>query len=146
MLIDERLVEAVERLVIEAVGITTIALNQAVPGIDVTLPQWRALVVIGGRATGVRVGEIATRVGSSVPTASRLVSRLERRGLVEVERDAADRRATLVRLTPLGETHRRALVDQRRLLIRQSLLARGPLTRDLTAGLEEIGEALAIYG
>jgi DNA-binding MarR family transcriptional regulator len=146
MSLDERLVEAVEQLVVEAVGITTVALNQAIPGVDVTLPQWRALVVIGGRATGVRVGEIASRVGSSVPTTSRLVGRLERRGLVEVERDEADRRATLVRLTALGETHRRALVDQRRRLIRQSLLARGPLARDLTAGLEEIGEALATYG
>jgi DNA-binding MarR family transcriptional regulator len=144
--VDERLVEAVERLVVEAVGITTVALSQAIPGVEVTLPQWRALVVVGGRPSGIRVGEIAGRIGSSVPTTSRLVGRLERRGLVEVERDEADRRATLVRLTTLGEAHRSALVERRRDLIRQSLMARGPLARDLAGALEEIGEALATYG
>ena len=96
----ERIVEAIEGLVVEAVGITTVALVQATPGIDLSLPQWRALVVVGSSETGMRVGEVAGRIGSAVPTTSRLVRRLERRGLLEAVRDETDRRATIVRLTP----------------------------------------------
>ena len=60
-------------------------------------------LVVGAATDGIRVGEIAGRIGSAVPTTSRLVRRLERRGLVAAERDEADRRATLVRLTPTGD-------------------------------------------
>ncbi len=146
MAIDGRIVEAIEGLMVEAVGITTVALAQASPDVELSFPQWRALVVVGANAGGIRVGEIAGRIGSAVPTTSRLVRRLERRGLVASERDEADRRATLVRLTPAGQRIRAALVRRRQELIRE-LLARHPipLAGDLQVGLEQIGEALARY-
>lgn len=144
---DGRIVEAIERLAVEAVGLTTIALTEASPGIELSLPQWRVIVVVGGRAGGTRIGEIASRVGSAVPTTSRLVRRLERRGFVVAERDDTDRRATLVRLTAAGEQIRQALVDRRRELIQTALLHRSlPLAGDLALGLEQIGEALDQYG
>lgn len=87
---DERVVEAIERLMIEAVGITTVALSQASPEMELSVPQWRALVVVGAREQGIRIGELAARIGSAVPTTSRLVRRLERRGLVRSERDEVD--------------------------------------------------------
>ncbi|HET7029115.1 MAG TPA: MarR family transcriptional regulator [Candidatus Limnocylindrales bacterium] len=128
---------------VESVGITTIALGQASPDVELSFPQWRALVVVGSTHDGIRVGEIAGRIGSAVPTTSRLVRRLERRGLVTAERDEADRRATRVRLTPLGEAIRVALVDRRRELVRAALARRaGPLSTDLLTGLAEISEAL----
>ena len=86
---------------VESVGITTIAMQQASPDLELSFPQWRALVVVGS-GDGIRVGDIAGRIGSAVLSTSRLVRRLERRGLVIAERDDADRRATLVRLTPAG--------------------------------------------
>lgn len=146
MATDERIVEAIERLMVESVGITTVAFGQASPDFELSFPQWRALVVIGATEGGIRVGEIAGRIGSAVPTTSRLVRRLERRGLVGAERDEADRRATLVRLTPTGERIRGALVERRRELVREALAVQaGRLSSDLRIGLGQIGEALRWY-
>ncbi len=143
---DERIVEAVERLMVEAIGVTTIALAQAAPDVDLSIAQWRALVVVGSRPTGIRVGEIAARIGSAVPTTSRLVRRLERRSLVIAQRDEADRRATLVRLTDSGERIRAAIVDRRQQLVRDALSARPDgLSGELVGGLAEIGAALQRY-
>ena len=52
---------------------------------------------------GTRVGELAAQVGVDETTATRLVDRLEVLGLVERRSLAADRRVTVVRLTPAGE-------------------------------------------
>jgi DNA-binding MarR family transcriptional regulator len=143
---DERIVEAVERLMVESVGITAVALGQASPDIELSFHQWRALVVVGARDAGIRVGDIAGRIGSAVPTTSRLVRRLERRGLVVSERDEADRRATLVRLTPAGDRIRQTLVARRRELVRDALAAdAAPLSTTLLDGLGQIGEALGRY-
>jgi DNA-binding MarR family transcriptional regulator len=143
---DERVVRAIERLMVESVGVTTIALARATPDVELSFAQWRALVVVGSALDGIRVGEIAGRIGSAVPTTSRLVRRLERRGLVQAERDEADRRATRVRLTPAGEQLRDALVSRRRTLVRQALEERADrLATDLREGLEQIGEALRRY-
>ncbi len=140
---DERVVEAVERLMVEAVGITAVALGSANPGVELSLPQWRALVVINASTRGVRIGDIAKQLGSAVPTTSRLVRRLERRGLVEANRDESDRRATLVRTTPHGAAVHRALVARRRALIQLALERSAPLAPDLVVGLEQISQALA---
>lgn len=143
---DERIIDAVERLMVEAIGVTTVALAQAAPDVDLTVAQWRGLVVVGSSPGGIRVGEIAARIGSAVPTTSRLVRRLERRGLVVAERDEADRRATLVRLTESGETIRTAIVERRRQLVRDALSARPEaLSAELSGGLTEIEAALHRY-
>ena len=143
---DERIVEAVERLMVEAIGVTTVALAQSAPDVDLSIAQWRALVVVSASESGIRVGEIAARMGSAVPTTSRLVRRLERRGLVLAQRDEADRRATLVRLTDTGERIRNAIVDRRRQLVRDALASRPEgLSGELVGGLAEIGAALHRY-
>jgi len=98
---DARVVEALERLVTAAVGLTTVALGEAGVASELTLPQWRILVVVA-QSDGSRVGEVAARIGVSLPAASRLVRRLERRGLVTAIRDERDRRATIVRPTEAG--------------------------------------------
>jgi DNA-binding MarR family transcriptional regulator len=143
---DERVVQAIERLMVESIGVTTVALARATPALELSFPQWRALVVVGAATDGIRVGEIAGRIGSAVPTTSRLVRRLERRGLVLTERDETDRRATRVRLSPTGEQLRMALVSRRRALVREALADRPDrLSDELGAGLEQIGEALRRY-
>lgn len=144
---DTSIVEAVERLSVEAVGVTTLALMRVDPDLELTLRQWRALVVIESTRSGLRVGEIAARLGSSGPSSSRLVRRLEERGLVEAKRDESDRRATLVRLTAAGERLRTALVEQRRDLIRGALSTRPlPPGEDLAESLEHIADCLAGLG
>ena len=137
-------IESLELLMFEAIGMTAIAVALATTG-ELTLPQWRALVVVG-RVDAVRVGDIAAAVGMSLPSTSRLIQRLERRGLVTTVRDESDRRATLVRLTDGGRDLRHRVVTRRRALMEDALAAHAPrLPRDLTAGLTAIAEAFNRY-
>jgi DNA-binding MarR family transcriptional regulator len=138
------IIESLEMLMFGAVGMTTLALSAASAG-ELTLSQWRALVVIG-KVDAVRVGDIALAVGISLPSASRLVQRLERRHLVTTERDEADRRATLVRLTAKGHELRDEVVARRRGLMESALAAHAPtLPRGLMAGLAAIARAFDRY-
>lgn len=134
--------ERIERLVSAAVGITAAALAESEGGSDLTLPQWRALVLLEQRGP-LRVTDLASEMGTSLPSASRLIRRIERRGLVTTERDEADRRATLVRLTPRGDASISAVMDARRHRIAAALRGRRqPIPEDLSRGLDAIIEAL----
>jgi DNA-binding MarR family transcriptional regulator len=138
------IIESLELLVFEAIGMTAVALSLVSTG-ELTLAQWRALVVLG-RADGLRVGEIAQAVGMSLPSASRLIQRLERRGLVTTERDESDRRATLVRLTASGMEVREAVVKCRREMMEAALQRHAPrLPRGLAPGLSAIATAFDQY-
>ena len=57
-----------------------------------------------------RLNDLAARIGTSAPTASRSVDALDELGLVARSADAADRRAVHIELTPAG----RRLVDERK--------------------------------
>lgn len=137
---NDRLVNALEGLVVGAVGLTTAALDSFAPEIDLPLQQWRALVVIA-RSDGIRTGEVGTRLGLTPPSASRIVRRLARRGLVWTERDETDRRATVVRATAVGTQLWSTLVDHRRALIARLL---ADLPRPLPAGIVGDIEALQV--
>lgn len=137
-------IEPLEILVFEAIGMTAVALATVTTG-DLTLAQWRALVVLG-RADSLRVGAIAHAIGMSLPSTSRLIQRLERRDLVTTERDESDRRATLVRLTPHGKEVRQAVVACRREMMEAALQQHAPrLPRGLAAGLAAIATAFDQY-
>ncbi|HEX5466866.1 MAG TPA: MarR family transcriptional regulator [Candidatus Limnocylindrales bacterium] len=141
---DPDLVDVLERLVYGAVGLTTVTIEEAGSAVDLTFAQWRVLVVLGERRSGIRVGVVAARIGAAVPSTSRLLSRMERRGLVRSERDAADRRATLVRLTPAGDRVRRRIVERRRARIAE-LVADIPAPHDLAPALRGIATAFDAY-
>ncbi len=89
-----------EPLIVGSIAVTARALSGAAP--DLTLLQWRALVVIHESAEGATVGDIAARIGANSSPVSRLVGRLEHRGLVRTQPDTDDRRSTRVLLTQLG--------------------------------------------
>lgn len=74
---------------------------------DLTLPQYRALVVLGTRG-GLNVTVLADEVGVHQTTASRLVARLVQDGLVERQTNADNRREVLLDLTAAG----RGLLDR----------------------------------
>lgn len=97
---------AIERLMSAGIGITVRAIGGSPAAASLTVVQWRALVIAASRE-GPRVGELAAHLGVSVPSASRLIRRLEVRGLVVTARAEGDRRVTIVSLTKAG----RALVD-----------------------------------
>ena len=75
---------------------------------DITLPQFRALVVLT-RSIPVTVGDLAATLDIHRSTATRMCDRLERKGLVRRRPGvSADRRETPVSLTAKG----RRLVDR----------------------------------
>jgi len=103
-----------ERIAIGMVGITTRALAHADTDLELTFPQWRAILLVGADIDGARVGEVAARVGVTLPATSRLLRRLAGRGLVVLRTDDADRRATRARLTERGRAIREAILAHRR--------------------------------
>ena len=138
------IIEPLELLMYGAIGMTTLALSAASAG-ELTLSQWRALVVLG-RTESARVGEIANAVGMSLPSTSRLIRRLERRGLVSTERDELDRRATRVRVTAQGKDLRDEVVRRRRTMMEGALASRAPvMPRSLVAGVKAIARAFDQY-
>ncbi|MGP3977259.1 MarR family winged helix-turn-helix transcriptional regulator [Streptomyces sp. 8N114] len=56
----------------------------------------------GEKATALRMGELADRIGLKDSSVTRLVARLEGRGLAERAAAPGDRRAVAARITPLG--------------------------------------------
>jgi len=117
---------ALERIVIGSVGITTQALAQAAPDVELTFSQWRTLLILGDSSSGHRVSEVAARVGVTLPATSRLLRRLERRGLVALTPDEADRRATRATLTGHGAEVRDAILAFRRAALRDVAEHAGP--------------------
>lgn len=66
-----------------------------------TLPQWRALAEIF-RTPGIAQVGLAAALDLDQMTVSGIVSRLEKRGLIERYTDPNDSRAKLAKLTPAG--------------------------------------------
>jgi DNA-binding MarR family transcriptional regulator len=85
----------------------------AAAGEDVTLPQYRALVVLGYRGQQ-RVAELAAELGVNSSTATRLAGRLEAKGLVRRYSSPEDRRATCVQISDEGTAVVVAVTRRRR--------------------------------
>lgn len=137
------LIDVLERLAFALVALTSTALTEGAPGADLTFPQWRVLVVLGGGDGGrvLRLGVLAVAISASRPSTSRLVRRLERRGLVQTTPDPDDRRGLLVGLSDRGRTVRAAVIDRRRELIRERIAGlSGPA--GVEQELERVADAL----
>ncbi|MDR8412355.1 MarR family transcriptional regulator [Nonomuraea sp. 3-1Str] len=101
---DDPVVESVLTASRALVGVA--ARSIAAAGGDVTLPQYRLLVVIAARGPQ-RLASLADALDVSQSTASRMCDRLVAKRLVRRGRPADDRRTVSIALTPQG----RALVD-----------------------------------
>jgi DNA-binding MarR family transcriptional regulator len=117
------MIDALARVVFGGVSLTSVALSRASDGRDLTFRQWWAIVIVGESADGCRVGEVARRMGASIQATSRLLRRLEGRGLLSLTRGESDRRATVARPTPEGSRFLVAVLSHRRALLAE--LARG---------------------
>jgi DNA-binding MarR family transcriptional regulator len=112
---------------------------------DVTLPQFRALVVLA-RAGGVSVSDLAAELDVHPSTVTRLCDRLVRKGLVRrVPRTADDRREVTLSLTPLGRGMLRRVSTRRRrelvgIVERMSRADRRDAARALRAFTHAAGE------
>lgn len=74
---------------------------QAAQALDLTPTQVTILAVLKQRGSN-RISSLAKLLGITQATASRVVSTLERKGLIRKSIDLGDSRATLVLLTPAG--------------------------------------------
>jgi len=104
---------------------------------DLSSTQYNVLRILRGALDGLPCGEIASRMITRDPDVTRLLDRLEKRGLILRWRETKDRRVVLVRITPEGlkllarldepveEMHRRQLghLGQNRLSTLTELLA-----------------------
>jgi DNA-binding MarR family transcriptional regulator len=97
-------------------------------GSKLTPSKVRALALVG-ESGGLRIGELADRVGVDDTTATRMVDCLEELRLVERRHAAEDRRATVVTLTPDGAGITAGVAKQRLLFFCDVLEALEPEER-----------------
>ncbi|HET7357325.1 MAG TPA: MarR family transcriptional regulator [Nocardioidaceae bacterium] len=82
-------------------------------GQDVTLPQYRALVVLASRGPQ-RVIDLAGFLDVNASTATRMCDRLVRKGLVRRQRLPSDRRTVRVSISETGRNLVATVTSQRR--------------------------------
>lgn len=88
---------------------------------NVSATQYNVLRILRGAPEGLPCGEIASRMITRDPDITRLLDRLEKRGLISRRRETRDRRMVLTRITrrglellarldgPVQEAHRKQL-------------------------------------
>src|SRR5437879_1024551 len=69
---------------------------------DLSATQYNVLRILRGAAEGLACGEIASRMITRDPDITRLLDRLEKRGLISRRRETKDRRTVMARITPAG--------------------------------------------
>lgn len=121
------------------------ARSLASAGPDVTLPQYRALVLLASRGPQ-RVNDLAEALAVNQSTATRMCDRLEGKGLISRERSEDDRRTVLVSIAASGQTLVAAVTRARRtelrsILRRMSADDRAAMVPTLTAFAAAAGEA-----
>jgi DNA-binding MarR family transcriptional regulator len=110
-------------------------------GEEVTLTQYRSLVVLASRGPQT-MAELAEAVSVTPPTASRLCDRLVKKGLVRRRTDRNDRRQVQIALTQMGRDLVNAVTTRRRQEI-ADLLAAVPIKtqRSVVVALSQLTEA-----
>ncbi len=98
----EAMIEATLRAQRAAMQGMHAAANPAWMGLDLTMAQMKALIVLADDAV-LTVGALATRLGLGKPAASILVEKLVQLEFATRAEDVLDRRRTHVRLTARGE-------------------------------------------
>lgn len=115
---DDELTEAIILASRAMVGIAVRSLSGA--AYEVTLPQYRTLVVLayGGPS---RLADLATTLGVSPSTATRMCDRLVRKALITRNRDELDRREVNLTVTDAGRQVVDDVIERRRGEVREML-------------------------
>ena len=69
---------------------------------ELSMTQYNVLRILRGAPDGLPCGEIANRMITRDPDITRLLDRLEKRGLISRSRETQDRRMVLTRIVPEG--------------------------------------------
>jgi DNA-binding MarR family transcriptional regulator len=108
---------------------------------EVTLPQYRALVVLSLRGPH-RMTELADALEVNQSTVTRMCDRLDRKGLIARERPEDNRRIVIVTIAPAGQQLVAAVMRRRRSLIRSILRKMTPAAQhDLVVALAAFAQA-----
>jgi len=107
---------------------------------DITPPQFDALLVLVSHE-GITMGELCQKMYLACSTATDLIDRMERAGLLERVRDPHDRRVIRLQVKPRGHEVLNAVIDARRRYLA------GVLRRLDDRDLEELTRGLRqVYG
>lgn len=115
-------------------------LEQALEPSGVTAQQYNVLRILRGAGPGgATCGQIAERMVKADPDITRLLDRMEQRGLITRGRDTKDRRVVLTRISPAGAKLLAALDKPAADLVRKQLggLGRRKL-QELITMLEQV--------
>jgi DNA-binding MarR family transcriptional regulator len=110
---------------------------------EVTLPQFRALVVLASRGPQ-RVASLAEALGVTPPTATRMCDRLVRKGLVRRRTGREDRRQVNLTVTATGRDLVADVTERRRREIAE--LLRDVSLHDQAAMVELFGKLAGAAG
>lgn len=138
---DEELIERALPLLPEIGKRLYAALGRFQQSHGLSVAQVKALGVLGQERR--TVGEVAERLGVSMPAASEIVDRLVEAGYAERDVNPANRRQVLVRSTPAADTMKRELQALRRAQLRTALDRLPPAERPIfVRSLEALVDAL----
>jgi DNA-binding MarR family transcriptional regulator len=112
--------DTLDRAAYAVVAVTSNALADVV-GTELTFLGWRTLVVLADSTGPMRLTDLAARLRLSNPSASKLVRRLERRGLVTLSPNPEDRRGLLIGVAAEGARIRIAVTQRRREILADAL-------------------------
>src|SRR5262249_11730993 len=107
-------------------------------GDDLTVPQFRTLMFVR-RHPGASLSEVAEHIGLTLPSISKMIDRLEARGLLARPAAPNDRRRICLELTPLGQSTLQQAADASRAHLADALAA---LTLDDRATLVQAMHSL----
>jgi DNA-binding MarR family transcriptional regulator len=138
---DEAVVDAV--LGASRVLVAVAARSLAEVGEEVTLTQYRSLVVLASRGPQ-GMAALAEAVGVTSPTASRMCERLVRKGLVTRRSGRRDRRQVRIALSPSGRQLVEGVTARRRAELEQLVASIPPETR--ASVVEALGHLSATAG
>ena len=102
---------------------------------DLSSTQYNVLRILRGAGEGLACGEIASRMITRDPDVTRLLDRLEKRGLISRCRETEDRRTVRARIAPEGLTVLARLDETVQAAHRQQL---GHLGRERRLALTEL--------
>jgi len=106
---------------------------------DLSATQYNVLRILRGAPDGLPCGEIANRMITRDPDITRLLDRLEKRGLISRCRESKDRRMVTARITTEGSKLLTRLDEPVREAHRKQL---GPLGREQLRALTELLRAV----
>src|SRR3984893_3187121 len=94
--------EAVFLGLLRTTDMLTRRLVAVLKGDDLSANKYNVLRILRGSPQGLPCGEIASRMITRDPDITRLLDRMEKRGLISRSRESRDRRLVLARITPEG--------------------------------------------